>query len=219
MKSSRSSKSKSKSSSGGGGGGGSSAWSDWIWSNEYQKYYMRRTRNGQLEYHWQEVQAAQQQHAETVPREQPNVEELTNGFDNLSTSPSLTESDYSYAPQGEEGIDASYAYPTSSTPYGTSSRSRKGKETAYEDQPHDGEETQPEEPAPPLDPFWGAEQEAPQGYMPEPAAHQDQDLDSGYGTTDADGYDHNAILQEALTEAYGQESQGGPSTEPAYGGL
>ncbi|GKT66711.1 LOW QUALITY PROTEIN: hypothetical protein ColTof4_04201 [Colletotrichum tofieldiae] len=276
MKSGKSSKSKSKSSGGGGGGGGSSAWSNWIWSPEYNKHYMYRTKNGQLEYYWQEAQATSQQHVETIPREQPNVEEMTNGFDNLSTSPSTADSDYSYAPQGEEGINASYTYPTSTTSYGNSSRSRKGKETAYESQPHDGEENPPEEPAPPLDPFWGAEQEAPQGYVPDPTAHQDQDCmafthmndkwltirqscllkttqkaytmnmritrrpmirvqpptakvsrftpgaeltlaDSGYGTTDVDDYDHNAILQEALTETYGKESQGGPSTEPAYG--
>ncbi|KZL83479.1 hypothetical protein CI238_02553 [Colletotrichum incanum] len=242
MKSGKSSKSKSKSSGGGGGGGGSSPWSSWIWSPEYHKHYMYRTKNGQLEYYWQEVQATSQQHVETIPREQPNVEEMTNGFDNLSTSPSTTDGDYSYAPQ-----DASYTYPTSTASYGNSSRSRKGKETVYESLPHDGEENPPEEPAPPLDPFWGAEQEAPQGYVPDATAHQDQEFpppqhntegfyheqegytsahdsgttshsqDSGYGTTDVGDYDHEAILQEALTETYGKESQGGPSTEPAYG--
>ncbi|KAK2045331.1 hypothetical protein LZ31DRAFT_253945 [Colletotrichum somersetense] len=246
MKSSRSSKSKSKSSGGGGGGGGgSSPWSDWIWSPEHGKYYMYCMMNGQHKYHWQDTEATPQQPVETIPREQPNVEEITNGFDNLSTSASITDSDYSYAPQGDDGTNTSYTYPTSTTSYDNSSRSRKGKETVYESQPHDGDDSPPEDPAPPLDPFWGAKQEAPQGYVSDPAAHQDQDFlppqnstesmynehevytaahdsgatahsqDSGYGTTDTNDYD-DAILQEALAETYGKESQGGPSTEPAY---
>ncbi|KDN70234.1 hypothetical protein CSUB01_03464 [Colletotrichum sublineola] len=245
MKSSKSSKSKSKSSGGGRGGGGSSPWSDWIWSPEHGKYYMYCMKNGQPKYHWQETEVSQQP-VETIPREQPNVEEITNGFDNLSTSTSTTDGDYSYAPQGEDGTDTSYTYPSSTTSYDNSSRSRKGKETAYESQPHDGEDSPPADPAPPLDPFWGAKQPVSQGYMSDPAAHQDQDFlppqnstesmyhehevymaahdssatahsqDSGYGTTDPDDYDHNAILQEALTETYGKDSQDGPSTESAY---
>ncbi|KAK2058112.1 hypothetical protein LY76DRAFT_616701 [Colletotrichum caudatum] len=246
MKSSKSSKSKSKSSGGGGGGGGgSSPWSDWIWSPEHGKYYMYCMMNGQHKYHWQETEATPQQPVETIPREQPNVEEITNGFDNLSTSASITDSDYSYAPQGDDGTNTSYTYPTSTTSYDNSSRSRKGKETVYESQPHDADDSPPEDPAPPLDPFWGAKQEAPQGYVSDPAAHQDQDFlppqnstesmynehevytaahdpgatahsqDSGYGTTDTNDYD-DAILQEALAETYGKESHGGPSTEPAY---
>ncbi|TKW51343.1 hypothetical protein CTA1_10692 [Colletotrichum tanaceti] len=247
MKSSRSSKNKSKSGGGSGGGsgvgGGSSVWSPWTWSDEHRNYYTYRMNNGELEYHWQEAQAAPQQHVQAIPREQPNVEELANGLENLSTSPSANEGDYSYALQGEEVVDQPYMYPAS-TPasYGNSSRSRKGKEPAYEPQRHDGEENPPEEPAPPLDPFWGAEQETSptalhdEDFLPpqnstEGLYHENKEYMSAIGSTtashsqgsgfvgtDADDYDHSSILQEALAESYGTQIQAGSSTEPAYAG-
>ncbi|OHE97419.1 hypothetical protein CORC01_07324 [Colletotrichum orchidophilum] len=238
-KSSRSSKHKSKS----GGGRGGSQWSEWLWSEQYQKHYkFRQHSNGEYEYHWQDVVStpAPAPQDDFTPRA---VDELTENMDNLDL-PSTPENSYSYEEQDIERNDPSYMYQPSSTSHGNSGRSRKGKETVYAPDPHDEGDTPPKEPppaAPPLDPFWGAkggttgphdEELTPPQASAESLYHESQGYgaahdpvsaaysqDSGYATADLDDFD-DPIVQEAMTdrnEMYGISSQGGPSTEPAYG--
>ncbi|WYZ46535.1 hypothetical protein EsH8_IX_000760 [Colletotrichum jinshuiense] len=200
----KSSKHRSKHGSGGGGG-----WSDWIWSPQYGKYYMYRVKsNGEWDYIWQESQVSQPQD-QTIPREQPEVDAVSESFEALSTSPSATESSY-YSTHAVESSDPSYTYPPSGS-HGTSSRSRKGKGVAYEGEPQDGDQpdTQPEEPAPappPLDPFWGA-QHASRQYG-QAVSEQDRELDPPQATQEGLYHEHEDYVpaHDKTPSDYSQDS-------------
>ncbi|OLN97492.1 hypothetical protein CCHL11_01298 [Colletotrichum chlorophyti] len=140
---------------------GEGQWSDWVWSEDHQRHYAYRLNsNGEYEYHW-EAENVMQQNDETIPRDQPGVDEITEGLEALSTSPSTHESGYNYIAQPGENDGYGQVNPAS---HGHSSRSRKGKGVAYEDEPEYPYELQPDNPkpkpqpnpAPPLDPFWGS---------------------------------------------------------------
>ncbi|KAF7559836.1 hypothetical protein G7046_g4305 [Stylonectria norvegica] len=116
----RSSKSKSK-----------SRWSEWIWHEEYQRYYRQRsTANGELDYEWHDGATAAAAVDEQTPRDTTAIDDLTQGIANLDTSTSSAP----YDPTTAEYSVTSGATGSRSKSKPKSSSRGKGKQRAYPDE-------------------------------------------------------------------------------------
>ncbi|KAK2736078.1 hypothetical protein CKAH01_07832 [Colletotrichum kahawae] len=203
-------------------GGGGSPWSDWVWSAEYSKYYCyRMKRNGETEYKWDEGASSAQPQDEAAPRQQAEID-IQHGLDDLSLS-DTPDSGYGYAYGSQAGSS-----------HDTTKRSKRSKEQPTEyaeaDEPDTSGDPDPTpDEVPPLDPFFGAQQETAQPAYEAESEPLPADTNTAYSTeyAQADAYQGDPqqdfapeeieAMQASDSHNFGYANEGESSTDSGYG--